>query len=252
MESPTPSPRRVRTKRNRPRRQEQREPGVVDNDTANLQSEPSSEDELFDLLGITPAAHEKKALPLVAAPEPTGRGLLAISKEDIAESKKGRRGKKDSAFAFEGVEKRSEQSRQKQPEEGVIEGKRDLEKGSVPGGPDAHPLPAKPIVKAHRTRTKRTTTPKDGSDPSDIAASRGSNTPRQAPAGSSVIPGATGAGTPSFDMSMLSQSLPSLNGDLLERSMKQSNGKPRNKDAPAAWDMPETKGTQALTASLLF
>jgi hypothetical protein len=43
-----------------------------------------------------------------------------------------------------------------------------------------------------------------------------------------------------------------LNGDLLERSMKQSNGKPRNKDAPAAWDMPETKGTQALTASLLF
>jgi len=202
------------------------------------------------LLGITPAANEKKALPLVAAPEPTGRGLLAISKEDIAESKKGRRGKKDSAV--EGVERHSKQSGQKPTEEGVIEGRRDLEKGFITGGSDAHPLPAKPIVKAHRTRTKRTTTPKDGPHPSGIAASRGSNTPRQAPAGSSVIPGATGAETPSFDMSMLSQSLPSLNGDLLERSMKQSNGKARNKDAPAAWDMPETKGTQALTVSLLF
>lgn len=251
MESPTPTPRRVRPKRNRPKQQEQRESEAVDNDSANIRSEPSSEDELFDLLGITPAVQEATVSAAAApAPDSTARGLLALSKEDIAESKEGRRSKKN--HGPDGPVGDVIQDDRATPQRKGTKKGHAVEKGFDTGASDGRLLPLKSVEKAARTRSKRTTASKDGSKPSGTAHNHHGAMPRQAQGGSNMIPGVVGReiGTPSFDMSTLSQSLPSQHGDFMENAVKQHHGKGRDQIAPAGWDMPEIKGTQALTASL--
>jgi hypothetical protein len=198
-------------------------------------------------LGIAPVTTlDASTVPTVHDPKPQ-RGLLAISKEDIVESQKGRRGKKETG---EGNLERKQSQNLKSTLEGQGPAKGPaIEKGFDTSGSNPHGLPPKPATKSTRVRTKRKNGQKSDSISSGIASTRTTQPLQSDTNGISIRPSES-QGSQQFDLSMLSQSLPSQHGDMLAKTVRQNKGSLQDRDAGTAWDMPEVKGTQALTVCL--
>lgn len=270
MESPTPTPRKPRRQNKGSTRPEQREPLpalVHDNDT---DQDPSSEHELYGLLGV-PLSEGGMSVPpapsscATLVDPPRKGGLLAISKEDIVEAatvdiKKGRReGKKRADVGESAIVERKKGRRggRKEADQGEIEGKDQQIDGRTPvkrGG-------KKPLVVEKGFAVAGTPSPSKAgfrlSKLPDIAT-RGSVAEYSLSDPSSALPEKQSRHSPykvddaeftrfkgvtePLDMSALSQSLPGQHGDLLANMTKRKEQ--RTKSDKATWDMPATTGTE--------
>jgi hypothetical protein len=269
MESPTPTPRKPRRHNKGSQRPEQREPLPALDHDIELDQESTSKDELYGLLGV-PSSGGANTVPLTPSSSatlvdaPKRGGLLAISKADIVESKKGRReGKKrvDEGESENVERKKGRRGGKKEADNGEMVGRSDQTDGRTPvkrGGRKAHvvekgftvagtPSPSKPSFRL--------------SNLPDIAT-RGSAADYSVSGSSSALPEAQLRQSPfkvddaefvrykptteAMDMTALSRSLPGVHGDLLA-NMSKEKGRQRTKPDKETWDMPATTGTEDLT-----